>query len=89
MTRSKLKEVVEKGVVSLVCLFYCSLVDVACVDHWILYEISVLLFLGNSQLEYLTYQEIKRNKGIVYSICLSYTVLCKRLSLGHMQINAV
>lgn len=45
--------------------------------------------LGNSQLEYLTYQEIKRNKGIVYSICLSYTVLCKRLSLGHMQINAV
>lgn len=32
MTRSKLKEVVEKGVVSLFCLFYCSLVDSASVE---------------------------------------------------------
>lgn len=68
MTRSKLKEVVEK--VSLIFLYF--------IVHWFIvhwlcrtsrYYLAYLFdFLsGNSQLEYLTYQEVKRNKGIVYT----------------------
>lgn len=42
MTRSKLKEVVEKGVVSVGCLFYCSLIDIH--TNGILFEIFGWLF---------------------------------------------
>lgn len=53
-------------------LFILLFIGWYCLSRISKYYLTYLLgFLsGNSQLEYLTYQEVKRNKGIFYTICI-------------------